>query len=144
MVHLATHGQFSSQADNTFILTWSDRLNINQLNNLLRGRNPRNQEPLELLVLSACETLIGDKRATLGLAGIAVRAGARSTVATLWRVNDEATASLMGNFYGELSKQSSNVTKAEALRQAQLTLLNDSRFNRPYFWASYVLVGNWL
>ena len=73
IVHLATHGQFSSQAENTFILTWDDRLNINQLRNLLQQRD-REQE-IELLVLSACETLSGDKRAALGLAGVAVRAG---------------------------------------------------------------------
>ena len=144
VVHLATHGQFSSQAENTFLLTWNDRINVNQLNSLLRSRNPREEEALELLVLSACETLTGDRRAALGLAGIAIRAGARSTLATLWRVNDEATALLMGEFYQELASQNTSSTKAEALRHAQLTLLQNSRFNRPHFWAPYVLVGNWL
>ncbi len=144
VVHLATHGQFSSQAENTFILTWDDRINVNQLNNLLRSSELGNQEVIELLVLSACETLTGDKRAALGLAGVAVRAGARSTLATLWRVNDEATSLLMGGFYQGLSDRNKTVTKAEALRQAQLTLLKSDRFNRPHFWASYVLVGNWL
>ena len=144
VVHLATHGQFSSQAENTFILTWDDRINVNQLNNLLRSSELDNEEAIELLVLSACETLTGDKRAALGLAGVAVRAGARSTLATLWRVNDEATSLLMGGFYQGLSDRNKTVTKAEALRQAQLTLLKSDRFNRPHFWASYVLVGNWL
>ncbi len=144
VVHIATHGQFSSRAENTFILTWDDQINVNQLHRLLRSRVPQTEEALELLVLSACETLTGDKRATLGLAGMAVRAGARSTLATLWRVNDEASALLMGQFYKELANQNTSVTKAEALRQAQLTLLKSSRFNRPYFWSSYVLVGNWL
>ena len=144
VVHLATHGQFSSQAENTFILTWDDRLDVNQLNSLLSSRDIKRKEPLELLVLSACETLTGDRRAALGLAGVAVRAGARSTLATLWRVNDEATALLMGQFYQELVKQDTPSTKAEALRRAQLVLLNNSRFKRPHFWAPYVLVGNWL
>ena len=144
VVHLATHGQFSSQAENTFILTWDDLINVNQLNSLLRSRVPQREQALELLVLSACETLTGDKRATLGLAGVAVRAGARSTLATLWRVNDEATALLMGQFYQELGNQNTTSTKSEALRQAQLALLRNSRFNRPHFWAPYVLVGNWL
>lgn len=144
VVHLATHGQFSSSAEDTFILTWNDRINVNQLNSLLQSRNPRNQESIELLVLSACETLKGNKRAGLGLAGVALRAGARSTIATLWRVNDEATALLMGQFYQELANQNTSVSKSEALRQAQLNLLNNSRFNRPYFWASYIIVGNWL
>jgi len=139
VVHLATHGQFSSQPQDTFILTWDNRLNVNQLNNLIRSKD---SQPIELLVLSACETLKGDKRASLGLAGIAVRAGARSTLATLWQVNDEGTAFLMSQFYQAL--QDPTVTKADALRLAQLALLNDPRFKQPYFWAPYVLVGNWL
>ena len=142
VVHLATHGQFSSQAEETFILTWDDRIDVNQLNNLLRSNDPNRTGSIELLVLSACETLTGDKRAALGLAGVAIRAGARSTLATLWRVNDEATAFLMGQFYEALKEPT--VTKAEALRRAQLTLLKNPRFARPHFWAPYVLVGNWL
>ncbi len=144
VVHLATHGQFSSQAENTFILTWDDRINVNQLNNLLRSSELGNEEAIELLVLSACETLTGDKRAALGLAGVAVKAGARSTLATLWRVNDEATSLVMGQFYQELANQTTPTTKAEAIRRAQLALLKNPRFNRPHFWAPYVLVGNWL
>ncbi len=99
IVHLATHGQFSSQAAETFVLTWDDRLNVNRLNDLLRSSQVATTGSIELLVLSACETLTGDRRAALGLAGVAVRAGARSTLATLWSVNDEATALLMGQFY---------------------------------------------
>ncbi len=140
VVHLATHGQFSSQAEDTFILTWDDRLNINQLRNLLQQRG--GEQEIELLVLSACETLSGDKRAALGLAGVAVRAGARSTLGSLWKVNDEATSLLMSNFYQELAQQ--NLTKVEALRQAQLSLLKNSRFDSPFYWASFVLLGNWL
>ena len=142
IIHLATHGQFSSQAAETFVLTWDDRLNIDQLNNLLRSSQVATTGSIELLVLSACETLTGDKRAALGLAGVAVRAGARSTLATLWNINDEATALLMGQFYQTLNDPS--VTKAEALRRAQIELLNNPRFQRPHFWASYVLLGNWL
>ncbi len=138
VVHLATHGQFSSQPEETFVLTWNDRLNVNQLNSLIRGRDSK---AIELLVLSACETLTGDDRASLGLAGVAIRAGARSTLATLWQVNDQTTSILMNKFYTALSQSQ---TKAEAIRQAQLSLLNDSNYQRPYFWASYVLVGNWL
>lgn len=144
VVHLATHGQFSSQAESTFILTWDDRINVNQLNNLLRTSSLDEQTVIELLVLSACETLRGDNRAALGMAGVAVRAGARSTLATLWRVNDEATAQLMGQFYQRLANQTTPMSKAEALRQAQLSLLQDSRFRRPHFWSPYVLLGNWL
>jgi len=142
VVHLATHGQFSSKAEETFILSWDSEIDVNELNTILRTRGDNRRKAIELLVLSACETVAGDKRAALGLAGMAVRAGARSTLATLWSVSDVATASLMGQFYKEYANTS--VTKAEALRRAQQTLLKDSKYEHPYFWAAYVLVGNWL
>jgi CHAT domain-containing protein len=144
VVHLATHGQFSSQAEETFILTWNEQLNVNQLNNLLQSGDQNRTAPIELLVLSACETVAGDERAALGLAGVAVRAGARSTLATLWRVNDEATAFFMEQFYDALADPEKATTKAEALHHAQQALLRNPRFARPHFWAPYVLVGNWL
>jgi CHAT domain-containing protein len=140
-IHLATHAQFSSRAENTFLLTWDERVNVKNLDQLLRdGDRPRGN-PIELLILSACQTAVGDKRATLGLAGVAVRSGARSTLATLWSVQDLSTADLMTNFYKALQP---GVSKAQALRQAQLSLLKSSRYHHPYFWAPFVLVGNWL
>ncbi|BAY08482.1 CHAT domain-containing protein [Calothrix sp. NIES-2098] len=142
VVHLATHGQFSSNADETFILTWDGRINVNQLDTLLRIRESQRPNAIELLVLSACQTAAGDKRAALGLAGIAVRAGARSTLASLWNVDDQSTAELMSQFYRELT--STKLTKAEALRQGQLALLKNPKYQHPLFWAAYVLVGNWL
>ncbi|GAA6622677.1 CHAT domain-containing protein [Scytonema sp. NUACC26] len=141
IVHLATHGQFSSQAENTFLLTWDDRINVKELDKLLQRREQLNRSPLELLVLSACQTATGDKRAVLGLAGVAVRSGARSTLARLWSVADESTAELMSKFYSELNK--SGATKVEALRQAQLSLLKSSQYKHPYYWSPFVLVGNW-
>jgi CHAT domain-containing protein len=142
VVHLATHGQFSSSADDTFILTWDRRIDVKQLGELLQARDQEARIPIELLVLSACETAEGDRRAALGLAGIAVRSGARSTLATLWAVDDEATSQLMVLFYQNLAK--SGTTKAEALRQAQLTLLKQAETRHPFYWAPFVLVGNWL
>ena len=144
IVHLATHGQFSSQAEDTFILTWDEQLNIDRLSELLQVGSQDAERAIELLVLSACETLAGDRRAALGLAGVAVKAGARSTLATLWRVNDEATSLFMGQFYQQLANQDRSITKAQAVRQAQLALLKSDRFQQPHFWSSYVLVGNWL
>ena len=143
VVHIATHGQFSSSAEDTFILAWDDRINVNELDSLLRGRNRNNNnEALELLVLSACQTATGDNRAALGLAGMAVRAGARSTLATLWYIDDAATVPLMVDFYKFLTED--NLTKSEALRQAQLNLLRQAEYQHPIYWAAYVLVGNWL
>lgn len=143
VVHLATHGQFSSKPDQTYIRTWDERININDLKSLLQTREQSQPDAIELLVLSACQTAEGDKRAALGLAGIAVRAGARSTLATLWEVNDTSTAELMAKFYRTLSNPGDpQVTKTKALQSAQLELLH--RYKSPYYWAAYVLVGNWL
>jgi CHAT domain-containing protein len=141
LIHLATHGQFSSNFEQTYIVTWEDKINILKLEKLLKQRSQQ-QVALELLVLSACETASGDNRAALGLAGMAVRSGARSTLATLWSVNDEASAEFMSQFYRILATRT--VTKTEAVRQAQLKLLANPRYNHPFYWAAYTLVGNWL
>ncbi|MBW4518840.1 MAG: CHAT domain-containing protein [Scytolyngbya sp. HA4215-MV1] len=142
VVHLATHGQFGSRAEETFVLTWDSQVDVKELGSLLRARGDLMQEPIELLVLSACQTASGDERAALGLAGVAIRSGARATLATLWSVDDASTSALMVQFYRELKQ--ANLTKAEALRQAQLALLKQPRFNHPYYWAPFVLLGNWL
>lgn len=141
IVHLATHGQFSSVAEKTFILAWDKPIVVNELNNLLRKGDPQ-RDIIELLVLSACSTAAGDNRAALGLAGVAVRAGARSTLASLWSLDDESSALLMSQFYRELTDNKLN--KAEALRQAQNALLQNPRYQHPRYWAAFVLLGNWL
>ncbi len=151
VVHLATHGQFSSKADETFILTWDGKINVKELNEFLAsrqnsgkgGKPGRNRTPIELLVFSACETAAGDNRAALGLAGMAVRSGARSTIATLWAVQDQATALFMVEFYRTLSSEP-GISKAEALRRTQVTLVQNRRYQHPFYWAPFVLVGNWL
>mgnify|MGYP005841135511 CR=1 FL=1 len=142
VVHLATHGQFSSKPEDTFLLTWDERVNATALSQLLKTREQRDSEPIELLVLSACQTATGDKQAALGLAGLAVRSGVRSTIATLWSVNDQSTADAMMEFYHHLTQTDGN--RAEALRQAQLSLLTQRKYKHPYYWAPFVLVGNWL
>ncbi len=144
VVHLATHGQFSSNPEETFLLTWDGRIDFKDFDLLFQKRRVGILEPIELLVLSACQTASGDKRATLGLAGLALGSGARSTVASLWSVNDESTADLMSEFYRQLAQPGRQIAKAEALRQSQLKLLANPKYNHPYFWASFVLIGNWL
>jgi CHAT domain-containing protein len=96
------------------------------------------------MVLSACQTATGDDRAALDMAGMAVRSGARSTLATLWSVKDESTTQLINKFYQQLLHSRSGVNKAHALREAQLALINSSDFNHPFYWSAFVLVGNWL
>ncbi len=140
IVHIATHSNFSSNLEETYILTWDKLLKAEDFDNLLQINKNAKSQAIELLVLSACETANGDKRATLGLSGIAIRAGSRSTVASLWAVEDESTAKLMSQFYQEL--QQNKLNKAKALQQAQIKLLKNSE--PPLTWAPYVLIGNWL
>lgn len=147
IVHIATHGNFSSDPQETFILAYSDQeaagklLRPNDIDRLLRGSEQESSSRIDLLVLSACQTALGDNRATLGLAGLAVKSGANSTLATLWQVSDESTVKLMEIFYGKLNQL--DINKAQALHLAQLTLLKEQKYQNPYYWASYVLVGNW-
>ncbi len=109
---------------------------------MLVERTRFSDEPIELLSLSACETAVGDDRAALGLAGIAVRAGARSALATLWTVNDAAAADLIGEFYRQLAQV--GVSRAEALRRAQVSLLETRPYRHPGYWAPFLLISNWM
>jgi CHAT domain-containing protein len=142
IVHLATHGQFSSDAEKTFILAWDRPILVKELGALLKAGDRNRTDPIELLVLSACETATGDKRAALGLAGVALESGTRSTLASLWNLEDASGAAFIDQLYQALAQ--SQVTKAEALRQAQLALLQDPDYRHPTYWSAYVLVGNWL
>lgn len=142
VVHLATHGTFSSRAEETYILAADGPINVVQLDGLLRDRSQSETQAIELLILSACQTAEGDDRAALGLAGVAVKAGARSTLASLWQADDQATALVMGDFYQQITE--GKLTKAEALRQSQLKLLRSESRYYPGLWAPFILVGNWL
>ncbi len=139
VAHFATHGEFNRDYRKSFILTYDSKLSLSRLQNALKQRG---DVPLDLLVLSACQTAAGDDRAALGLAGVAVQSGARSALASLWSISDTATSQLIERFYGHL--QSSGNTKADSLRQAQLALLGSERFQHPSFWAPYLLIGSWL
>ncbi|MBD2534304.1 CHAT domain-containing protein [Nostoc flagelliforme FACHB-838] len=137
VVHLSTHGQFSSDPEKTFVLAWDVPVTVKKLKFLLKTE----RSGIDLLVLSACQTAKGDRRSALGIAGIASQAGARSTVASLWLVEAESTTLLMEEFYRGLRN---GLPKAEALRFAQLKLMSNHKYEHPYFWAGFVLVGDWL
>jgi CHAT domain-containing protein len=139
IVHLATHGQFSSDPRQTFIVTDAGQtIDLSRLRSILQ-QGPSHS--IDLMVLSACETATGDRRAALGLAGTAIRSGAGSTLASMWAVDDRATAKLMQKFYATLT-QRERVSKAQALRVAQRAIRTE--YEHPYYWASFVLLGNWL
>ncbi len=143
ILHIATHGKFGAEPENNFIVTGDqNKITIQELDGLIRRAAPTT-EPIELLALTACETAIGDERATLGLAGVAIRAGARSAVASLWSINDAATAEIVERFYGGLLKPELN--RAQALQAAQVALIRQGgEMAHPARWAPLILIGNWL
>ncbi|MEM9482283.1 MAG: CHAT domain-containing protein, partial [Cyanobacteria bacterium P01_F01_bin.116] len=140
-IHIKTHGVFSSDPEETFIVAYNDLLKGDELGSLIQIGSAQGATPIDLLVLSSCSTATGDSRAVLGLAGITVRAGARSTISTLWDARDNPNTQLMINFYQQLKQP--GTTRAKALRNAQLSLI-ESGYKAPHLWATYVLVGNWL
>lgn len=141
IVHIASHAQFDSDVNKTFLLTYDGKLGMNRLEQML-GISKFRTDTVELLTLSACETAAGDDRAALGLAGVALKAGARSALASLWTVNDPASAQLVSEFYRGLQNPANS--KAKALQQAQLGLLKDARYRHPNYWSAFLLIGNWL
>jgi filamentous hemagglutinin family protein len=166
ILHLATHGVFNPrQPQESYLQLWDQKLHFDQLRQLNSA-----EQPLELLVLSACETAFGDTEAELGLAGLAVQTGVKSVLASLWQVDDAATLGLMSEFYRQLSQMTYTV-KAEALRQAQIAMIEGNvrveagqlrslsrsdqpvnlpvlpaegnvSLSHPYYWASFVMVGS--
>ena len=163
IIHLATHAAFQSGApSNSYIELWNNKLRLNQLPELNLG-NP----PVELLILSACKTALGNEEAELGFAGLAVQAGVKSAIASLWSVSDEGTLGLMTQLYHQLKQ---TPIKAEALREAQLAMLKgqvhltggqlvitnnksitlpstmanlgNKNLEHPYFWAGFTIVGS--
>lgn len=139
-IHIKSHGKFSSDPEETFIVAYKAKINSKDLADLIQLGGKEKTKPLELLVLSACETAQGDNRAVLGLTGIAVRLGSRSAISSLWTAQDERNTELMTQFYTELL--TSGITKVKALQMVQLSLLKQGY--SPYIWANYILVGNWL
>lgn len=141
VMHIASHGYFDGDVKKTFLLTFDGRLTMDQLEQYV-GLFKFREEPLELLTLSACETAAGDDRAALGLAAVAIKAGARSALATLWQIDDRATSELVAEFYRQLKDPA--ISRAIALKRAQLKLLNDRSYDHPGYWSPFILINNWL
>ncbi|WP_204106741.1 MULTISPECIES: CHAT domain-containing protein, partial [Spirulina sp. CCY15215] len=159
MIHLATHGEFKSGSpDNSFIYLGEGKLPLSQIRNL-----GLHDPPVELLVLSACQTALGDSEAELGFAGLAVMAGVKSALGSLWQVSDSGTFGLMTTFYEQLKEAP---IKAEALRRSQLAMIRGETrlgegeivttrgaialtqklegggdLSHPYFWSAFTLIG---
>jgi CHAT domain-containing protein len=141
IVHIASHGEFEADIAESFLLTYDGKLSMNELADLV-GRTRFRVRGIELLTLSACQTAAGNDRAALGLAGVALRAGARSALATLWSVNDRAAAALVIEFYTQLGNP--EISRAEALRRAQMKTLQNHAYRHPSYWSPYLLISSWL
>jgi CHAT domain-containing protein len=141
LVHIATHGEFGGSIEESFLVTHDGKLSMDELAESVGAFRFR-ERPLDLIRLSACETAAGDARAALGLAGVAVKSGARSAIGTLWTVNDEATSILIEELYRRLHEP--GVSRARALQAGQRKLLADLRYRHPGYWAPFLLISNWL
>ena len=142
VMHIASHGQFQSDSNETFLLAYDGKMTMDKLEGyvgMLRFR----EEPLALITLSACETAAGDDRAALGLAGVAIKAGARSALASLWFLDDQASSALVTEFYRQLHDDSV-VSTAVALQRAQIKFLENPEYSHPAYWAAFLLLNNWL
>jgi CHAT domain-containing protein len=141
LVHIASHGEFGSDPSHTFVLAFDGPLTMDDLERDIKFGEFRTSA-LELLTLSACKTAAGDDRSALGLAGLALKSGARGALATLWFVGDLGSGELVTNFYHALRE--APLSKAHALQAAQQRLLTDRVFRHPAYWAPFMLIGNWL
>jgi CHAT domain-containing protein len=140
VLHLATHASFNGRSDRAFIVANGEVILLSELRQILAANRTRGDE-LDLLVLSACETAVGDDEASMGLAGAAVQAGARSAIASLWPVNDIGTAQLMKDFY-QLYRDGRS--KSAALQGAQVKMIErGGGYADPNIWAAFTLLGAW-
>ena len=146
IVHFATHGVVNSDRPSlsALILSLVDERGARQ-NGYLRLHDIYNMRlDADLVVLSACQTALGKEIKGEGLVGLTrafIYAGAPRVVASLWQVNDLATAELMKKFYRGMLQQ--RLRPAAALRAAQIEMSHDPRWKSPYFWAGFVLQGEW-
>jgi len=140
IVHMSTHGRFDQSQHRTYLQLHKERLSINQLEKLIQISVVR-QTPVDLLTLSACHSAADNERSAMGLAGLAVKAGVQSVVASLWRISDQAAYDMMIEFYQQL-KQTKN-TKATSLQQAQIRMIQDKTYAHPKNWAPFLLIGKW-
>jgi CHAT domain-containing protein len=169
IIHLATHGQFNpGELSQSYIQLWNEKIRLNQLRSLSQELKWSTEPKVEMLVLSACTTALGSDEAELGFAGLAVQAGVKTALGSLWYVSDEGSLALMTKFYDELKAKS---LRSLALREAQLGMYrgevriqdgklrlaennfvplppeldapDNLKLSHPYFWSAFTVVGNW-
>jgi CHAT domain-containing protein len=147
IVHFATHGILNSVHPELsgVVLSLVDEKGTPQQNGFLRLRHIFNLNlPAELVVLSACETGLGQDVKGEGLVGLTrgfMYAGAPRVLVSLWSVNDRGTSELMSRFYKKMLQE--GLHPAAALRAAQIEMLQNSQWKEPYYWAAFTLQGEW-
>jgi len=132
IIHIASHGSFGSSIESSFILSYDNKISMSGLENSLR-----NQTDIDLLVLSACETAVGSDLSSLSIAGVAARSGVRTTLGSLWQVDDDDQSEVIANFYQHWLNSGSS--KAEALQKIQIEYIK--KFAHPNKWATLNLIG---
>ncbi|OQX05218.1 MAG: hypothetical protein BWK80_52515, partial [Desulfobacteraceae bacterium IS3] len=147
-VLMSTHGTFGASPEDTYLMASDSRITMDDLERFIRFGAFR-EEQIELLTLSACRSGAGDERAASGLAGLAVKAGVRSAMASLWNVDDEAACLTVTEFHRGFVRGES---KAKSLQDAQKKLIykeivsqdKQKDLTYPAYWAPFLLIGNWL
>lgn len=161
LIHLATHAEFNSgKPQNSYIQFGDTKVSLDKIDRL-----GLNDPPVDLLVLSACQTAVGNKQAEFGFAGLTLQAGVKTALASLWSIDDAGTVALMSEFYQNIASGS---MKAMALRESQIAMLQGRVYldedrlrssrgtvdlpptlvkkqydlSHPFYWAGFSLIGN--
>lgn len=168
IIHIATHAEFRpGSINNSYIQFWNAKLGFEQLRKLSRQLGWQQDPKVELLVLSACRTALGDQQAELGFVGLALQTGIKTALGSFWAVRDEASLALMTKFYEQLKTAP---IRTEALQKAQIGMLTgrvrieggklrlneqnivplppeltrgDLDLSHPYYWSAFTMTGNW-
>ena len=143
-VHFATHGFIDeTKPDLSSLVLTKD--NNSCEDGMLQATEIYNLKlNADLVVLSACQSGLGKLVRGEGMVGLTrafMYAGTPAVLVSLWSVSDVSTATLMGDFYRNLVKQ--KLSKTDALRKAQLTMLGNEKFAHPFYWAPFVIIGDW-
>lgn len=147
IIHFATHSllDFRHPELSCIVLSQRDETGVER-DGFLRLNNIYNMKlSADLVVLSACQTAIGREVRGEGLVSLTrgfMYAGAARVVASLWKIDDEASTELMGRFYDHMAGRD-HMSPAVALREAQKEIMKEERWRHPYFWAAFVLQGEW-
>jgi filamentous hemagglutinin family protein len=139
IIHISTHAIIGDTCEDTYLLAYNKKIFINEFTDIIR-LNKYHETPLDIITLSACETAIGDQKAALGLAGLAVKSGARSALASLWSIDDHSSVSFVTEFYHQLLSEKQSKVKSLQIAQQKLIDHSDLHYRHPAHWAPFILV----